>query len=174
MWVAELAPPKIRGIMVDVHAVLMMVGYTSASYVGLGFYFVSGKNQWRGPIGLTMALPFIILCGIYWMPESPRYLLAKGHKQKAWKIVHRLHSSPHDPEDEFARREFYQMRQQIEHDITLSTSYLDLFIKPSLRKRTLITIFLEFCLMSSGILVVLSTFHSIFIRSLLFPCDDRY
>jgi MFS family permease len=156
LWVGELAPPKIRGIMTDIHAVGMMVGYTVSIYVGLGFYFVSGSNQWRGPLGLQMALPTIILCGIYWMPESPRYLLSKAKFEQAWAIVHRMHSDPNDPNDEFAKREFYQMRKQIELDVTFATSYWEIFKKPSLRKRAYMTIFLEFCLMSSGILVVLS------------------
>jgi hypothetical protein len=142
----------------------MMVGYTIACYVGLGFYFVKGENQWRGPIGLQMALPTIILCGLYWMPESPRFLLAKGKNDQAWSVIHRMHSSPDDPSDEFAKREFYQMQKQIELDVTFQTSYLGIFKQPSLRKRGLQTIFLEFCLMSSGVLVILSKFSYIYQR----------
>jgi len=156
LWVAELAPPRIRGMLTDVHAVGMMVGYTLACYVGLGFYFVSGNNQWRGPIALQMALPTIILCGLYWMPESPRFLLSKGRTDQAWMIINRMHSNVNDPTDEFAKREFYQMRKQIELDVTFETSYLGIFKQPSLRKRAIMTIFLEFCLMSSGVLVILS------------------
>jgi hypothetical protein len=139
-----------------------MVGYTIACYVGLGFYFVTGENQWRGPIGLQMALPAIILCGLSWMPESPRFLLAKGRTDQAWTIIHRMHSSPDDLTDEFAKREFYQMRKQIELDVTFQTSYLGIFKQPSLRKRAIMTIFLEFCLMSSGVLVILSEFFCLF------------
>ncbi|TVY18042.1 Quinate permease [Lachnellula arida] len=167
LWVAELAPPSIRGILTDVHAVGMMVGYTLACYVGLGFYFVRGTNQWRGPIALQMAFPTIILCGLYWMPESPRFLLSKGRTDHAWKIIHRMHSNVNDPTDEFAKREFYQMRKQIELDVTFETSYLGIFKQPSLRKRALMTIFLEFCLMSSGVLVILN-YGSIIWRSLGF------
>jgi Sugar (and other) transporter len=156
LWVAELAPPKIRGILSDIHAVAQLLGYTIACYVGLGFYFVTGENQWRGAMGLQMALPAIILCGIYWMPESPRFLLAKGKTDQAWSIIHRMHSSRGDATDEFAKREFYQMRKQIELDVTFQTSYLGIFKQASLRKRALQTIFLEFCLMSSGVLVILS------------------
>ena len=146
----------IRGICVDIHAVGMMVGYTLACYTGLGFYFVSGSNQWRGPLGLQMALPTIILCGIYWMPESPRFLLSKGRIDDAWGIVVRMHSSPSDPDNEFPRLEFYQMRKQTELDKTFETSYMELIRKPSLRKRAIMTVFLQFSLMSSGILVILS------------------
>lgn len=156
IWVAELAPPRLRGILTDLHAVMMMVGYTLACYVGLGFYFVTGNNQWRGPIALQMALPVIILCGLYWLPESPRYLLSKDRVEEAREIIFRMHSSPDDPEQEFARREFFQMKKQIRLDAKFATSYWSLFKTPSMRKRLAITVFLEFALMSSGVLVILS------------------
>lgn len=156
VWVAELVPPRLRGLLTDVHAVMMMVGYTLACYVGLGFYFVQGNNQWRGQIALQMALPVIILCGLYWMPESPRYLLSKDQEEEAYRIILRLHSSSADPENEFARREFFQIKKQIRLDAQFDTSYWGLFKKSSMRKRLVFTIFLEFALMSSGVLVILS------------------
>lgn len=137
-----------------------MFGYALACYVGLGFYFVSGDNGWRGPLGLTMVLPAINLSGLYWMPESPRYLLAKDRVEEAWAIVKRLHSPEHGGDHEFAKREFYQMRKQIEIDTKLATSYWGIFTTPSLFRRAWTTMLLEFCLMSSGVLVILSMFIS--------------
>ena len=142
--------------MIDIHAFLMLVGYNVAAYVGLGFYFVPGSNQWRGPISLQMVLPTVVLCGIHWVPESPRYLLTKGQTERAWEIVQALHSNPDDPNSEFAKREFYQMRKQIEFDETMPASYLHIFKTPSLRTRAWMTILLEVCIQSSGVLVILS------------------
>ncbi|KAH8892299.1 MFS general substrate transporter [Thozetella sp. PMI_491] len=167
VWVAELSPPKIRGILTDIHAVFMMLGYTIACYCGLAFYFVEGNNQWRGALSIQTVLPVIILCGIRWMPESPRYLISKDRIEEARKIIFRMHSHPSDPEGLFAKWEFYQIRKQIELDKTFATSYVDIFKQPSMRKRALITVFLEFCLMSSGILVILN-YGSIIWKSLGF------
>ncbi|KAJ5131991.1 hypothetical protein N7448_006149 [Penicillium atrosanguineum] len=167
IWVAELVPPRLRGLLTDVHAVMMMVGYTLACYVGLGFYFVKGSSQWRGPIALQMALPVIILSGLYWMPESPRYLLSTDRHEEARDIIFRMHSSPLDPEHEFARREFFQMKKQILLDAGFATSYWSLLKKSSMRKRLAMTVFLEFVLMSSGILVILN-YGSIIWKSLGF------
>ena len=153
---AELAPPQVRGILVDLHALFFLIGYNLAAYMGLGFYFVPGQNQWRGPMGIQMVVPTIVLCGIYWMPESPRYLLSKGRTEEAWQITQHLHSDQDDPSKEFAKREFYQMRKQIEFDSRLPSSYLAILKKPSLRRRALMTILLEVCIQSSGILVILS------------------
>jgi MFS family permease len=152
--VSELVPPKTRGILVDIHAVSLNAAYLVAAYVGVGFYFYTGSSAWRGPLGLQMLFPFIGLVGIWSMPESPRFLIAKGRIEEAWAVVHRLHSDPSDPTDSFAKREFYQMRKQIELDATLPSDYLHIFRTPSLRWRAFITMFLTFSLMSCGVLVI--------------------
>jgi MFS family permease len=152
--VSEIVPPKDRGMLVDIHAVALNGGYLIAGYVGVGFYHYSGGNQWRAAMGLSMLFPTIVLIGINWMPESPRYLLSKGRNEEAWAIVNRLHSSPSDPNNEFAKREFYQMSKQIEFERTMKTSYIEIFRKPSYRKRAFITMWYTFSLMSSGVLVI--------------------
>ncbi|KAK5000699.1 hypothetical protein LTR66_000490 [Elasticomyces elasticus] len=154
LWVTEIAPPTRRGMLVDIHAVMLNLGYVVAGYIGHGFYFYSGGNQWRGPMALQMLFPFILICGLWWMPESPRWLLSKDRADEAWAVVQRLHVNPTDPNDHFAEDEFDQMRRQIELDRTFKTSYKEIFTRPSYRKRALITMFLTYSLMSSGVLVI--------------------
>lgn len=154
-WVSEIAPPKVRGALTDIHAVFMLGGYTLATVAGFGTYFAE-HNAWMIAISFQMVFPAIVLCGIWWMPESPRYLVTKDRLEEAHDVLYRLHSDSKDPNHEFARRELYQIRKQIALDKTLAKSYLDIFRQQSLRRRALITMFLEFSLMSSGILVILS------------------
>jgi len=168
VWMAELVPPKRRGMLVAIHPVMVNFGYTVASYTGIGFYYYKngGNNQWRGPIGLTMAFPAILLAGMYWMPESPRYLLSKGRTEEAWNIIHKLHSDPKDSNDTFAKREFYQIQRQMQLDNSLSAkttlgNFVSMFKKPSMRKRAFMSMFLTFSQMSSGALVI---------NSMLSPC----
>ncbi|KAJ5444681.1 Quinate permease [Penicillium daleae] len=160
VWIAELSPPQIRGIMVDIHTVSMMTGYAVASYIGLGFYFVGGKSGWRGPMGLSAAWPCIAIFASYWVPESPRYLVSQGRKTEALNILVRTHANPQpDPTNECARHELHLIEHQIELD-AISTlnqrSYKLILQQASLRRRVWMTIFLEFALMSSGILVILN------------------
>ncbi|KAK3670022.1 hypothetical protein LTR78_010121 [Recurvomyces mirabilis] len=158
LWVGEIVPPRNRGRLVDIHAVLLKFGYTLAGYVGVGFYSYSGNEHWRAALSFVMLFPAILLAGIHWMPESPRYLLSKGRVEEAWAVVKRLRSDPQDSSDEYAEREFYQMPKQIELDATLKASYLDTFRRPSYRKPALITIYLFFSLVSSGVLVINSPY----------------
>ncbi|KAJ5717725.1 hypothetical protein N7488_003371 [Penicillium malachiteum] len=161
VWIAELSPPRLRGLLSDIHAVMMMIGYTLACYMGLGFYFVKGSNQWRGPIALQMFLPVIILSGLYWMPESPRFLLSKDRSEEACSVLLRIHSGSDDPDHEVARREFYQIKKQIRLDAQFENSYWSIIKKSSMRRRLAMTVSLEFALMSSGVLVILSELSSL-------------
>lgn len=162
VWVAEVSPPKVRGALVVVHAVMVNVGYVVASYVGVGFYHYKGgdiENVWRGPMGLSLFFPTLFLCGAYWLPESPRYLVSKNRMDEAWAVIHRLHSDAKDPTDEFARREFVQIKAQMELDKTFTPhtilrSFVDSFTKPSLRTRSILTILIVFAQMSSGAVVI--------------------
>ena len=38
IWMAEVAPPYLRGALVQLHAVILVIGYNCASYLGYGIY----------------------------------------------------------------------------------------------------------------------------------------
>jgi hypothetical protein len=56
--------------------------------------------------------------------ESPRYLLMKGKVEEARAVVFKLHTIKGDPDQEFARGEFYQMSKQAELDRTYEPGWV--------------------------------------------------
>ncbi|KIW29745.1 uncharacterized protein PV07_05534 [Cladophialophora immunda] len=155
VWITECVPPEVRGAFAQFHAVGVSTGYLLASYVGVGFYVnVSPASlaTWRGPQAIGAVPAICLLCGLWWVPESPRYLLMKGREEEARDIIRKLHSSSGDTL--FAEMEAFQMKKQIELDRTLPSSWSEIFRRPSLRKRMLMTIFVVFSVLSSGNLTI--------------------
>ncbi|OAP58544.1 hypothetical protein AYL99_07634 [Fonsecaea erecta] len=155
IWMSEVVPVDLRGALVDVHAVFLILGYTIQGWVGFGFFFWDGGDDtWRPPLALQCAWPLFLLCGIYWVPESPRWLVMQGRIEEAKEILFKLHSDPNDPDNEFANAEYYQIQKQIAIDKTLGNSWMHMIKKPSYRKRCLLAIGTTGIIQCSGVLVI--------------------
>jgi hypothetical protein len=150
----EVVPIQMRGGMVDIHAVALLLGYTIQGWVGYGLFFWTSDNAWRVPLALQCAWPFILLLGIYWVPESPRWLIMKGRDEEARHILKRLHSPPGSSDHAFATMEYHQIQKQITIDRTLGSSWAIMFRKPSYRKRALLAVGTTGIVQCSGVLVI--------------------
>jgi MFS family permease len=124
--------------------VCICTGFALSGIMGLAFFSTHTNAQWRGPLGLGMVFPVFMLFVISIAPESPRFLLLKGHHEEARTIVMKLHHVSGDADQEYARREFFQMQKQIDYDRSLTPSWKQMFLRPSYRKRVLIAISFAF------------------------------
>lgn len=82
----------------------------------------------------------------------------QGRDSEAEAILNRLHSDSMDPENAYARAEFFQIVRQIHIDKTLGNSWVSIIRKPSYRKRAFIAMAVTFFCQSSGDLVINSQF----------------
>jgi MFS family permease len=73
VYATEMAPPGHRRFFVGLEAFMLTLGYAVATYMGLAFYSTtSASPQWRGPLGLALICPALMLLIVLIMPESPR------------------------------------------------------------------------------------------------------
>ena len=146
---AEIAPPKIRGVVVGLQAFLIAVGFALANWVGCFGSYNNYDAAWRVPLGLQCLFAVILIVGLFWLPESPRWLIQHGHYNEAHRALSKLHSGEEDPS--FYEREFQQIKQQLdfEREVTIQ-SWSALFTKPSYRKRLLLGVGLGIFLMTTG------------------------
>lgn len=73
LYQSEVSPPHSRGFLVGLHGVLIATGYSLAGWVGYACYTVGGNLQWRLPLALQVIPPGLLLMGVYFLPESPRW-----------------------------------------------------------------------------------------------------
>lgn len=150
VWMSEVVPANIRGPLVNIHGAAILLGFCMACWIGYGFFNYESDSlaQWRGPLAFTCLPALLLLCCIYWLPESPRWLILHGREAEAEAILKRLHT----PEE--AAIELLQIRAQNELDKNLEDSYKALFTKPSYRKRAILGLFTTISIQFTAPLVV--------------------
>jgi sugar porter (SP) family MFS transporter len=91
LYIAEIAPAPVRGRMVTLNQLAIVIGILMAFVSNYELSQLSFGN-WRWMFGLG-ALPAVALClSLLWIPESPRWLLQRGERDKARGIL--LRTSP--------------------------------------------------------------------------------
>ncbi|KAL2884087.1 hypothetical protein SGCOL_000024 [Colletotrichum sp. CLE4] len=138
---AENSPPNIRGALVMswqlFSAFGIMLGFL-ANLAVVGF----GDIAWRLQVGSAMIPAVPLLLGIYFTPESPRWLLKKRRFIQAYESLLRLRSS-----NLLAARDLYFVNAQLEKEQELieadgvgKSSFLarclELFTIPRIRRAT--------------------------------------
>jgi sugar porter (SP) family MFS transporter len=88
IYIAELSPPHLRGTLVNINQLLGVVGINLA--VVTGYLVAEYSGGWRLMFA-TQGLPVaILILGLLLVPESPRWLAAKGHRARALEVLERI------------------------------------------------------------------------------------
>jgi sugar porter (SP) family MFS transporter len=109
LYIAEVSTARHRGTMVLLYQLAITVGFLGAYLANYGLAVWAGGGAaeitaptaklifsdevWRGMLGMETipALLFFVL--IFFIPESPRWLLLKGHELRSMKVLERIYAS---------------------------------------------------------------------------------
>ncbi|RYF74070.1 MAG: MFS transporter, partial [Cytophagaceae bacterium] len=150
LYISEIAPPAYRGRMVALYQLAITVGivaaYLSNAWLAnmsagadmkgfLQYIFV--EDIWRAMIGIGLVPSILFWLGLFFVPESPRWLIKKGRLREGEEILSKINDG------------------QVESIVTdtdqnESGSYKELFT-PKLRKALLLGIMLPLFSQLSGI-----------------------
>ncbi len=89
MYIAEVAPAPMRGRMVSINQLTIVLGILITNFVNYSLRH-EGPEAWRWMVGLGSIPSFLFLAGVFWLPESPRWLVKAGRENKAAAILQKI------------------------------------------------------------------------------------
>jgi sugar porter (SP) family MFS transporter len=144
VYIAEIAPPRVRGALVSLQQFMITVGIMVSYLVSYAF---SNSGAWRWMLGVGMIPAAILFVGMLPLPESPRWLLAKDRRQDALGVLRRIRHEEHNPEAELAEIEAV-------HKMQAGVGYRDLF-RPSVRPALFVGVGIAFINQMVGVNAVI-------------------
>ena len=139
LYIAEIAPPKLRGLMVSVNQLNIVVGFSAAYFAN---YFLLQASQsdaawvqslgigayaWRWMLGIEAIPAVLFFLSLFLIPESPRWLVVKGRVEDARAVLSRV-----IPADEM-KAAFLEIEASVAEAKRHAKTRLQELLRPSLR-----------------------------------------
>ncbi|KAG4437504.1 hypothetical protein IFR05_007014 [Cadophora sp. M221] len=90
-YVSELAHPKWRGTLTGFYNCMWPLGAIIAGWVVYGSSYIDGNNGWRLPVWMQLGTSGIVAIFVFFLPESPRWLMQHDRIDEAAEILAQLH-----------------------------------------------------------------------------------
>jgi sugar porter (SP) family MFS transporter len=141
MYVAEVAPPKIRGTLITIYQLAITMGILTAYLINFALHDVENNWRWMFATGLIPSIVFFV--GLFFIPESPRWLVKAGFKEKALVVLKRIGGT------EFAESELSEIEKSV-GDASSGSGFKALFA-PRYRKVLILGLLLSVFVQITGI-----------------------
>uniref|UniRef100_A0A0B7A4X1 Major facilitator superfamily (MFS) profile domain-containing protein n=1 Tax=Arion vulgaris TaxID=1028688 RepID=A0A0B7A4X1_9EUPU len=109
VYIAEAAPPEIRGRLVTLNQLFITIGILISSIIA-GAFSKMKQDGWRYMLALAGVPGIIQFIGFIYLPESPRWLVMKGKDERAMKVLQRIRGK------ENVQDEINEIKQAVEED----------------------------------------------------------
>lgn len=98
LYSAECSPPNIRGRLVGIYEIGVQVGTCLGFWINYGVdrNMAPTKSQWMTPFALQLIPGGLLLIGLIFMPESPRWVAKAKGRSRAMETLCRLRELPAD------------------------------------------------------------------------------
>lgn len=84
---AECAVPALRGLLICISGGSIAFGTLIAYWLNYGMSYTGNDLVWRFPIAFQLVFAAFIVGGLYMLPESPRWLLAKDRHDEGTAVI---------------------------------------------------------------------------------------
>ena len=137
LYLQEVAPARYRGLALAMFQVWTSVGTLIGTIVDNFTSKILSRASYMIPLGLIYIVPAILTVGLFFIPESPRYLVNRGKVDEARKALNWLR-----PDKDAIEQELKEMQLAIEaeKDNINGSAWVDMFRNPVDRRRTLLSV----------------------------------
>ncbi|KAG9516926.1 hypothetical protein KCU93_g8969, partial [Aureobasidium melanogenum] len=134
LYIAEVAPTSIRGPLLMCWQLTISLSQILAAAITKGIESNQTTLAYRLPIGFQLLFPALVYFFIFFIPESPRWLLRAGKEDRAKAALRSIHrdDKAYDPE-----QDILGLRAAMDKEISLAeeSSWLSLLTDPIERRK---------------------------------------
>ncbi|AEO57136.1 hypothetical protein MYCTH_2302958 [Thermothelomyces thermophilus ATCC 42464] len=152
--IGELGYPKERPILTSLFNACYFIGAIVAAGTTFGTQQINNDWSWRIPSFLQMAPSLLQVTFVFFLPESPRFLLSKDRIEEAEEVLVAYHAEG-NAESEFVKAEIAEIKATLQIELENSKrSWLDLVRTAGMRRRLIIGSLLGLFTQLSGNVVI--------------------
>ncbi len=144
MYIAEVSPTRRRGALVTLNQLMITIGILVSFVTDYMFSNDANLESWRWMFGVGLVPALILLIGMFFLPETPRWLISKKRWEEGKKVL--LHVEDAD----LVEKTFSDLKE----DVALSAqhnTHAGEILKPWLRPALIITVGIFFFQQFSGV-----------------------
>ena len=135
LYLSEIAPTAIRGAIASLNQLMIVGGILAAFIVNA---ILASSGNWRLMLGLAAVPSMILLVGMLFMPETPRYLVHTGEEEDARDVIEDL---PGDDRPQERIAEIREVEQDEEGGTGVRALWRAKWVRPALLVATGLAVF---------------------------------
>lgn len=112
VWQSECSKAHNRGFLVCFEGAIIAVGTLVAYWLDFGLSYVDSSIQWRLPVAFQILFAAVMMVGVSCLPDSPRWLLLRGHEKEAAYVMAKLNGT--HPEDKSVLEDIGLMKAELQ------------------------------------------------------------
>ncbi|MEA2158165.1 MAG: hypothetical protein QOD66_545 [Solirubrobacteraceae bacterium] len=135
LYLSEIAPAESRGAIASLNQLMIVGGILAAFIVNA---ILASSGNWRLMLGLAAVPSLVLLVGMLFMPETPRYLVHAGEEDTARDVLEDL---PGDERPEERIGEIRDVEQEEQGGTGLGALWRAKWVRPALLVATGLAVF---------------------------------
>jgi sugar porter (SP) family MFS transporter len=143
IYIAELSPPHMRGVLVNVNQLSNVIGINLAVIVG--YVFSLDGWGWRWMFGAQAVPVILLIVGLMIIPESPRWLASRNKIADALRILAKING----------KTEAEKQLKEIEHELKQEKGTFSELFRPGIKTALFIGIVLMIFSQINGVNMML-------------------